>query len=135
DAAEDRVRLDHDLLVVEERLAEIDLDAAEDRVRVDAAAGPPATLAGGGAEHRDHVVIRVHRDRADGGAAGRGGRAPLVGYREVPDEHVQLPHRLGGQHALDTRRVLVGGQTALGEGLAQDVGDTVPVGVGGAQLG
>ncbi|GAA4942366.1 hypothetical protein GCM10023238_05290 [Streptomyces heliomycini] len=61
-------------------------------------------------------------------------RAPLV-RRQVPDERLQLPDRLGGQHALDALRVLVGGEAALGEGLAQEAGGTVPVGVGGAQLG
>src|SRR5690242_3085725 len=38
DVAEDRDRLDHDLLVLEERLGEVDLDGAEDGVRVDTAA-------------------------------------------------------------------------------------------------
>ena len=70
-----------------------------------------------------------------GAGAGDGAAALAVGGGQVPYEDLQLADRLGAQHPLDALGVLVGGETALGQGVAQDVGDAVAVGVGGAELG
>lgn len=58
-----------------------------------------------------------------------------MGGGQVPYEHLQLADRLGAQHPVDTLGVLVRGDPAFGEGVVQDVGDAVTLGVGGAELG
>lgn len=105
---------------------------------MDTTARAPATLADGGTQDRHHVVVGVVGYRVGRAVRGRGpgrGGTALVGRRQVPYEDLQLAHRLGAQHPLDPLRVLVRGEAALGEGLAQDVGDTVAVGVRGTQVG
>ncbi len=58
-----------------------------------------------------------------------------MGHRQVRHERLQLADGLGAEDPLDPLGVLVRGEAALGEGLAQDVGDPVAVGVGGAEVG
>jgi hypothetical protein len=54
---------------------------------------------------------------------------------QVADERFQIADRPGPEDPLDPLGVLVGGEAALGEGLAEDVRDAVAVGVGGAEFG
>lgn len=58
-----------------------------------------------------------------------------MGGGQVADELVEFADRLGGQYALDPLGMLLRGQAPFGDGLAQDVGDPVAIGVGGTQLG
>lgn len=58
-----------------------------------------------------------------------------VGAGQVPDEGLQLGVGLGAVHPVDPLGVLLRGEPALREGLAQNVRGAVAVGVGGTQIG
>jgi hypothetical protein len=63
-----------------------------------------------------------------------GAGALAMGRGQVPYEDLQFADGLGAQHPVDALGVLVRGEAALGQGVVQDVGDAVALGVGGAEL-
>ena len=96
---------------------------------------PPAALALDPAEDGDHPVglgdgavpdDELRRRRGDGGRR-------RVERNQVRGERDQVVERPGGEHLLEPLVVLLVGQPALGVRGAEQRGDLVPVGVGGAQ--
>ncbi|GAA2287141.1 hypothetical protein GCM10010234_28620 [Streptomyces hawaiiensis] len=64
-----------------------------------------------------------------------GTEALAVGRGQVPHEDLQLADGLGAQHPLDALGVFVRGEAAFGQGVVQEVGHAVALGVGGTELG
>src|SRR5690606_1696859 len=97
----------------------------------------PAPLAVGAAEDRDDVLPALARGgQLPGLGAGEVQRARLARARrgQVPGDLRELADGLGPVQLVQPLLVLALVEPALGEGLAEPVGDALPVGVGGAYL-
>ncbi|CAG6394114.1 hypothetical protein SCOCK_240066 [Actinacidiphila cocklensis] len=125
--------MDDQLRRGERGLGQVDLDAAQDRHRGDLVPDAPAALALGAAEDADQVrVLAAAVARVAAGGRRRGLHAPL---RQVAHQRLQLAQRLGRVDTVEPLGVLARVEPALGQRLAQDVGDPVPVGVRRTQVG